>query len=166
MSAESEDRQTLSCVPLYPFMGNFLSRVCLPCLRSLPIKTCPQNRFWFYSSYQQLHNKPPQDVEASNSKQSVTVTGGQEFWDNLVECLWLRVPHEAAIKQLAMAAVISGSPEAEESAPKPTHLALPGLSFLLHGLLHRLPEHPHNIAFGGPRAESQRLTKSETMVLW
>lgn len=28
MYAESEYRQTLSCVHLYPFMGNFLSRVC------------------------------------------------------------------------------------------------------------------------------------------
>lgn len=93
------------------------------------------------------------------------MTDGQEFGDNLAECLWLRVPHETAIKQSAMAAVMSGSPKAEESGPKPTHLALPGLSVLLHGFLHRLPEYPHNTAFGGPRAESQRLRKSETMVV-
>lgn len=59
-----------------------------------------------------MHNKPPQDVEAYNNKQSAKVTGGQESWDNLAKCPWLRVPHETAIKHLAMAAVMSGSPEA------------------------------------------------------
>lgn len=61
---------------------------------------------------------------------SVSITVGQESEHNLAQCLWLRGPHEAAIKLLARAAIISDSAEAEGSVSQVTHVAIARRQFL------------------------------------